>query len=89
MEKKIENIDPMNDVGEPQNIDEAKMIIHALRKTYQEKNEELQKTYKELASARDQANVNFKKLLSMTQPSKPIGGGQEEVKDADFSKIKL
>jgi len=72
---------------EPQNIDEAKMMIDVLKKSYMEKNDELQKTYKELATSREQANVNFKKLLSMTQPSQNVGG-QTEV-EADFSKIKL
>lgn len=86
-EKKITSLADIPDATEPQNIDEAKMIIDVLKKTYAEKNEELQRTYKELASAREQANVNFKKLLSMTQPSQNVGV-QEEV-EADFSKIKL
>jgi hypothetical protein len=88
MDKKIESLKDIKELGEPQNVDEAKMMINVLMKSYEDKNEELQKTYKELASARDQANVNFKKLLSMTQPAKEVGTSQE-VHEPDFSKIKL
>ena len=85
-EKNITTLAEIPDT-DPQNIDEAKMMINVLKKSYAEKNDELQKTYKELATSREQANVNFKKLLSMTQPSQSVGG-QTEV-EADFSKIKL
>jgi uncharacterized protein YfbU (UPF0304 family) len=85
-EKNLTSIAEIPDT-DPQNIDEAKMMINVLKKSYAEKNDELQKTYKELATSREQANVNFKKLLSMTQPSQSVGG-QVEV-EADFSKIKL
>jgi hypothetical protein len=85
-EKNLTSIAEIPDT-DPQNIDEAKMMINVLKKSYAEKNDELQKTYKELATSREQANVNFKKLLSMTQPSQSVGG-QTEV-EADFSKIKL
>ncbi len=87
MEKKINSLADIKDISEPQNIDEAKMIINVMKKTFEETKDELQKTYKELATSREQANINFKKLLSMTQPVEKTDG--QEVADADFSKINI
>jgi predicted nuclease of restriction endonuclease-like RecB superfamily len=87
MEKKDIIIDTIKD-AEPQNLDEAKILINTLKTTLSTSNNELQKTYKELASAREQANTNFKKLLSMTQPVENTLG-QNDVGEPNFDKIKL
>jgi hypothetical protein len=87
MEKKSNIIETIKD-AEPQNLDEAKILISTLKTTLTTTNDDLQKTYKALASAREEANVNFKKLLSTTQP---VGNtlGQQNVGEPNFDKIKL
>lgn len=84
--KKKLSLSDIPDVDKVQNLDEAKMLINALKLAFGEVKDELASTIKELAVSREQSNSNFKKLLSITQP---VEKSEQVEDDADFSKIKI
>lgn len=53
-------------------LDEAKMLISALKQSHGEVKDALTKTLMELNEVKQQSNANFKKLLSITKPVEEV-----------------
>jgi hypothetical protein len=84
--KKFDGLKDIPDDIDIQNVDEAKMFIDVLKKMNNELKGELNQTMKQLATSREEANINFKKLLSMTTH---VEQSPEVDEKPNFEKIKI